>query len=422
MDINIPENVSLVLERLAAAGHSAYIVGGCVRDAIMGKTPHDYDITTSATPAETKAAFSDFRVIETGIKHGTVTVMAGCEPIEITTFRVDGEYLDGRHPESVSFSRNIRDDLSRRDFAINGIAYNPSEGLVDLYSGCGDISRRLIRCIGDPDVRFNEDALRILRAMRFSSVLGFDIEEKTAAAMLRGKSLLSCVSAERIFSELQKMLVGQNMRAVFMRFSAIAAEIIPELTLDMSLYEKNVSAAQRAAEICGGDPALPFSMLLKDIAQPTLQADDREACAEKSAETADEILRRLKCSNALRTRVCGIVRYHGEPLSLSDKEIRRGLSAHGESLFLDIVAAHICEDSAGAEYYTQIAALAGELVKTACLTIKDLAVSGKELQSIVPPSPKLGEVLSQLLSEVIDGELENDKSVLLARAKQLLER
>ncbi|MGN0701155.1 MAG: hypothetical protein ACI4J8_09155, partial [Oscillospiraceae bacterium] len=214
----------------------------------------------------------------------------------------------------------------------------------------------------------------------------------------------------------------QNMREVFMRFSAIAAEIIPELTLDMSLYEKNISAAQRAAEICGGDPALPLSMLLKDIAKPMLQAGGREACAEKSAETADEMLRRLKCSNALRTRVCGIVRYHSEPLSLSDREIRRGLSAHGESLFLDIVSAHICEDIAGAKLYGQIAARAGELAKTACLTVKDLAVSGKELQSIVPPSPRLGEILSWLLCEVIDGELENDKAALFARAKQLSEK
>ena len=206
----LPENISRALDMLESAGHEAWVVGGCVRDSLMGIIPHDYDITTSALPAETEQVFAGYRLIETGLKHGTVTVLADGSPIEITTYRVDGEYRDSRRPERVTFTRNIRDDVSRRDFTMNGIAYNPKQGYFDEFGGAEDIKAGVIRCIGKPEKRFREDALRILRGLRFSASLGFEIEENTARAMHDTRELLNKISAERVFSELCGLLTGRN--------------------------------------------------------------------------------------------------------------------------------------------------------------------------------------------------------------------
>ncbi len=441
--MDIPKNISDVLDRLEKAGYEAYIVGGCVRDGLMGVPPHDFDVTTSALPEETQKVFSDFRVIETGLKHGTVTVLSDGEPVEITTYRIDGEYADGRHPDSVSFTRNIKEDISRRDFTMNGIAYSPKRGLFDAFGGPEDIRRGIIRCIGDPDKRFNEDALRILRALRFSAVLGFEIENNTALSLRRNKGLLSRVSGERIFSELRKMLCGANVGAVLRAFPEVIAEVIPELTPCIgydqhsrfhafTLYEHLV----RAVESCPAEEGIRFAMLLHDIGKPLTQStgDDGEwhfyAHAEKSSILVEEICNRLHTSTAFKTRICEIIKYHGFVPENTDKFIRRRLSKHGKELFDDIMIAHIADDSAKQDFakeripeWKAIMRRASEISEMQpCLSMKSLAVSGKDISQLIPPSPMTGEVLKHLLNCVVDGALKNEYNVLMAEAEKYLKK
>ncbi len=439
--MELPFQIAEILERLEGAGFSAFVVGGCVRDALMGETPHDYDVTSSALPKEVERIFGGFRVIETGIKHGTVTLLYKGISTEITTFRVDGEYSDGRHPNSVTFSRDIRDDLSRRDFTINGIAFNPKTGLVDPFGGEADIRARVIRCIGSPGLRFSEDALRILRAVRFSSALGFRVEEETALAMLSRKSDLHKVSAERIFSELKRALCGKDIGRVMLEFPKIFAEILPPLGEQIgygqgSKYHDSVlyEHTARAVAAAPAEPALRLAMLFHDMGKPLCRSvgEDGECHyhghAERSAELADGLLRMLKCDNALRGRVCNIVKYHDIPVDTSRRYIRRQLSKHGLDGFRDIMNAHIADDCAKAEFVRprieearRAIALAEEIAEAQpCFTLKELAVSGRDLKGIVPPSPLMGDVLAALLGEVVEEKTANEKNALLDRAREII--
>lgn len=447
----LPENISCALDMLESAGHEAWVVGGCVRDSLMGIIPHDYDITTSALPAETEQVFAGYRLIETGLKHGTVTVLTDGSPIEITTYRVDGEYRDSRRPERVTFTRNIRDDVSRRDFTMNGIAYNPKQGYFDEFGGAEDIKAGVIRCIGKPEKRFREDALRILRGLRFSASLGFEIEENTARAMHDTRELLNKISAERVFSELCGLLTGRNSHRnifrVLTEFRDIAAVIIPEFRECtgfvqhsrfhcFDVYEHCVMSAQKAAEISAGSECrlpLTLAMLLHDIGKPqrfTLGEDGEGhfyGHAAVSADIAEDILRRLKCSNALRERVCAIVRYHDVPLSDTDKSVRRLLRKYGLETVRDICLAHICDDSAKTP---ECAGRCGEwravlsrveaLAPSCCLTLKDLAVDGKALSGLMEPSPEMGKALKFLLDEVINGNFPNEREFLLKEAAKYI--
>ena len=447
----LPENISRALEMLESAGHEAWVVGGCVRDSLMGIIPHDYDITTSALPAETEQVFAGYRLIETGLKHGTVTVLADGSPIEITTYRVDGEYRDSRRPERVTFTRNIRDDVSRRDFTMNGIAYNPRQGYFDEFGGAEDIKAGVIRCIGEPERRFREDALRILRGLRFSASLGFEIEENTARAMHDTRELLNKISAERVFSELCGLLTGRNShRNIFLvltEFRDIAAVIIPEFRECtgfvqhsrfhcFDVYEHCVMSAQKAAEISAGSECrlpLTLAMLLHDIGKPqrfTLGEDGEGhfyGHAAVSADIAEDILRRLKCSNALRERVCTIVRYHDVPLSDTDKSVRRLLRKYGLETVRDICLAHICDDSAKTpecagrcDEWRAVLSHAEALAPSCCLTLKDLAVDGKALSGLMEPSPEMGKALKFLLDEVINGNFPNEREFLLKEAAKYI--
>ncbi|MDE6727352.1 MAG: HD domain-containing protein [Oscillospiraceae bacterium] len=438
--MELPFQICEVLERIERAGFDAFVVGGCVRDHLMGKTPHDFDITTSATPKETELVFADCRVIETGIQHGTVTVLYKGVSTEITTFRIDGDYSDGRHPDSVSFSRDIRDDLSRRDFTINGIAYNPKVGFVDPFNGADDIKSGIIRCIGAPDKRFSEDALRVVRALRFSAVLGFPIEDQTAFAMENHKKALRKVSAERIFAELKRLLCGKDVKRVMLEFSSIFAVMIPPLGAEIgfdqgskyhnsTLYEHTA----RAVEAALPTEEMRFAMLLHDIGKPACRTTDENGeChyyghGEVSANMTEEILRVLKCSNTFRERVVEIVRYHDIPVETSRRYIRRQLAKHGAEVFVDIMNAHIADDSAKQDFcreripkVREAIALAEEIAsEPPCLSVKDLAVSGRDLSDIVPPSPLMGEILSRLLAEVVDEKIPNEKAVLLSRAAEI---
>ena len=447
----LPENISRALDMLESAGHEAWVVGGCVRDSLMGIIPHDYDITTSALPAETEQVFAGYRLIETGLKHGTVTVLADGSPIEITTYRVDGEYRDSRRPERVTFTRNIRDDVSRRDFTMNGIAYNPRQGYFDEFGGAEDIKAGVIRCIGKPEKRFREDALRILRGLRFSASLGFEIEENTARAMHDTRELLNKISAERVLSELCGLLTGRNSHRnifrVLTEFRDIAAVIIPEFRECagfaqhsrfhcFDVYEHCVMSAQKAAEISAGSECrlpLTLAMLLHDIGKPqrfTLGEDGEGhfyGHAAVSADIAEDILRRLKCSNALRERVCTIVRYHDVPLSDTDKSVRRLLRKYGLETVRDICLAHICDDSAKTPEcagrcgeWCAVLSRAEALAPSCCLTLKDLAVDGKALSGLMEPSPEMGKALKFLLDEVINGNFPNEREFLLKEAAKYI--
>lgn len=235
MTMDMPKNVDTAINLLQSAGFEAYAVGGCVRDSLLGKTPNDWDITTSAKPENMKSVFADFHCIDTGIKHGTVTVVIDGEPLEITTFRLDGEYEDNRHPKSVTFTSNLGADLGRRDFTVNAMAYSKMTGTVDLFGGQNDLKNKIIRCVGDPDRRFNEDALRILRALRFASALDFEIEEKTAQSLLKNCALLGNISEERIAKELLKLVCGKGAKRILTGFAPVLFEILPEL---QPMYKK----------------------------------------------------------------------------------------------------------------------------------------------------------------------------------------
>ncbi len=439
--MQIPYHIEEILERLENSGYEAYIVGGCVRDNIMGLAPHDFDITTSALPCQTEQVFSDCRVIETGIKHGTVTVLYKGTSVEITTYRVDGTYSDSRRPDKVTFTKNIRDDLSRRDFTVNGIAYSPRRGITDPFGGMRDIKTGIIRCIGNADERFSEDALRILRALRFSSVLGFEIEENTANAVRRHKNDLDLVSRERVFSELTRLLCGKDVRRVLTDFSDVIAVIIPQLETTIgydqhskyhnsTLYEHTA----RAVEAAPAEPALRFAMLLHDVGKPACRSvgEDGEfhfyGHAEESAKIAEEVLRELKAPNTLRERVCDIIRHHDAPVDLSKKTIRKALSRHGFERFCDYMYAHMADDSAKAgfclpriETARQAVAIAEEInAETPCLTVKDLKISGRDLMEFIEPSPRMGKILSQLLSEVLEEKIANEKKALIKRAAEIV--
>jgi len=454
MQFSIPENITKIIDMLENAGYEAYIVGGCVRDSLMGIPPHDFDITTSALPEETEQVFSGMRLIETGLKHGTVTVLSDGEPVEITTYRVDGEYLDSRRPESVTFTRNIRDDISRRDFTMNGIAYSPKRGLFDEFGGSADIKRGVIRAIGDPEKRFREDALRILRGMRFAATLGFQIEEHTAQAMLDNQELLKNISAERVFSELCGLLTGRNagsnVARVLIEFREVIAVILPEFRdcFDfrqhskyhcLDVYEHCIMSAQSAARLSENSECsnsrlpLTLAMLLHDIGKPRRFSlgDDGEGHfyghAAVSADIAESILRRLKCSNALRERVCNIVRYHDVTLSDTDKSVRRLLRKYGLETVRDICMAHICDDmakkpecAARCDEWRAVMSRAETLAQSCCLTLRDLAVDGKALSGLISPSPEMGKVLKYLLDGVADGNFPNEREFLLQQAAKYI--
>lgn len=437
--MELPFQICEILERLESAGYAAYVVGGCVRDWEMGIAPHDFDITTAAPPREVERVFADCRVIETGIKHGTVTVLYKGAGVEITTFRVDGEYADSRHPSSVSFSDRIEDDLARRDFTMNAVAFSPRRGTVDPFGGREDIKRGVIRCVGEPRQRFSEDALRILRALRFAAVCGFAVDGLTSEAVRVLRGGLRRVSAERVFAELKRLLCGDSVKRVMLDFPEVFTEIIPPIGLqigydqnsrfhDSTLYEHTA----RAVESAPPNPAMRLAMLFHDMGKPFCRSTDERGeshyygHAERSAKIAEEQLHILKCDNETRLRVVEIVRFHDLPLQDSERFINRQLAKHG-AVLSDIISAHIADDSAKIPEareripkWQKILALTEEITaKHPCLSTSDLAIGGHDLMELMPPSPRMGEVLRSLLAEVIDGALPNERDALMNRAREL---
>lgn len=437
--MQISSKAKIVINALADAGFSAYVVGGCVRDYFLGNQTSDTDITTSAKPYEVEKILADknIKVVETGLKHGTVTAVIDKTPLEITTFRADGEYRDSRHPQSVEFVADIELDLKRRDFTVNAMAYNDERGLVDLFGGREDIENRIIRTVGEPDARFKEDALRIMRALRFSSVLGFEIEEKTKKSIFDNMYLLENISAERIFSELSKLLCGKNVLNVLDEFRQVIGVIIPQLIPSFNcaqntpwhtytVYEHIIHSVDFAP--C--DPVIRLTMLLHDIGKPSVKRTDEngrdhfKTHADAGEKIAAEVLSKLKVSNNIYNKVTTLIKYHQSVENVNDVKIKHWFNKIGEEYTLSLFDVRIADLKAHnlgkKEVLFEIERLMS-LEEEAKMIIKrrepykisELAVNGHDLISLGFSGREIGDKLSEILTLVMDGKLNNTKTDIL---------
>ena len=438
MQIQIPEKVNTIIRTLAAAGHEAYAVGGCVRDAVLGRKPADWDITTSAPPMEVKALFD--RTIDTGLQHGTVTVMLGHEGFEVTTYRVDGAYEDCRHPKEVRFTGSLLEDLKRRDFTINAMAYNEPEGLVDAFDGMGDLKRGLIRCVGKAEDRFTEDALRMLRAVRFSAQLGFVLEEQTRTAAEKLCGNLSMVSAERIQAELVKLLTSPHPERLREAWeTGITGVVLPEFDACMECGQNNphhiYSVGEHtlhALEKVEADRILRLSVLFHDFGKPEVKTTDEAGIdhfkrhPEAGEAITEKILRRLKFDNETIRQVTKLVWCHDCRPALTPARVRRAVNQIGEEMFpmyLKVQRADIlAQNPRTQEEKLQALEKLGQLYERIlqekdCITLKQLAVSGRDLMETgFAPGPRLGEILQYLLELVLEDPKKNQKERLLEEA------
>ena len=426
--IFLSPGAAFAIERLESLGYEAYAVGGCVRDSLLGIPPHDWDLTTNATPVQTAAAFTDCRVIETGMKHGTVTVLYRGEPLEITTYRLDGDYTDNRHPASVTFSKLLPDDLARRDFTVNAMAYHPERGLVDLWGGKDDLARGLIRCVGDAPTRFREDGLRILRAVRFASVLRFSLEAETDYAVHSLVSLLDNIARERIREEWNKLLLGGAVSDILRTYPDVTAQIFPEAVSAMGcpqntethcfdVYEHTLAALAAAPP----DLTVRLALFFHDLGKPSVRVaspdgDRFPGHPEVSAAIADAAMRRLRYDNATREEVVALVRLHDAVIQPTEREIRRLLCELSPASVLRLLEVKRCDRVGHAPAHRQAlpevseipAVMQGILDRGDCLSLRQLAVDGRDLIAIgIPAGKAVGAVLNRLLDAVIDGELPN---------------
>ena len=433
--INLPPEVKEALDKLHQSGFEAYIVGGCVRDSLMGQAPKDYDITTSALPEETKAVFDSRKVIETGIKHGTITVLINGMPLEITTYRIDSEYTDNRHPDSVTFTQNLRDDAGRRDFTMNAVAYCEEEGTVDYFGGIEDIESKVIRCVGNADKRFKEDALRIMRALRFSSVLDFEIEENTKRSIFNNKELLKNVSAERTACELLKLICGKNARQIIKEYVDVLGVIIPELLPMKGFNQRNchhiydiMEHTAAAVEAIEPSPALRLAALFHDIGKPPCFSVGEDGMghfyghAKVSADMCDRIMKRLKLDNATRNLVVTLVKAHDVQIEESEKAVRKAMNKYTPEVFFQLISLKRADNLAQnpeylyrQKYYDRVEEIAEQIInEKQCFCMKDLAVGGNDLIALgISPGPEMGRILDELLGMVISGSVQNKKEILL---------
>lgn len=441
--ITVPDYALAVVERLESRGYEAYVVGGCVRDSLLGRRPNDWDVCTNALPEDVLRVFRRFHVIKTGLQHGTVTVMSDRQPVEVTTFRIDGNYSDNRHPDAVSFVSRVEEDLARRDFTINAMAYSPTRGLVDAFGGQEDLAAGLIRCVGEPDARFNEDGLRIMRALRFAARFGFAIERETAASVRRNRHLLENVSAERIFKELKGILVGAGVLDMLLAFPEVFSCIIPELAPSIGFdqhtpyhcYDVWTHSAYAVAA-APADEILRLTLLLHDVGKPacfSMGEDGRghfyghPAAGEKLTKT---ILQRLKSDNATLSTVCALVRVHDMTMPTTVPGMRRlvgKLGVENVRRLLDVQradhAAHSDYDHAsGATLIRDAAELLEDVLEMEpAFTVKDLAINGNTLMQLgMSPGPAMRQVLETLLTAVQEGELENTAETLTTAARKLI--
>lgn len=443
--IAIPRGANAIVQGLQGANYDAYVVGGCVRDSLLGLEPKDWDVCTSATPDEMKQYFHchGVRTIDTGLKHGAITVdMEQAGKFEVTTFRIDSNYSDGRHPDSVEFTESIYQDLARRDFTVNAMAFNQA-GLVDPYHGREDLENKIIRCAGNPDDRFQEDALRILRALRFASTYGFHIEENTKASIHKNRNKLTQISAERIQSELCKMLCGEGLLNILLEFSDVFAVIIPELQPCIGFQQNNPyhqytvydHIAHAVANYTGSDISVKVALLLHDIGKPLCYTEDERGGhfhghAAPSKDIAELVLNRLRFDNRTKREVLELILYHDSVIEPTIKTVRRWLNKIGEhrlSQLLDVRLADIYAHAEGTqasrvERCISVRAIMEEILEEKqCFSMKDLEIKGSDIVAIGVPEGKLvGETLRHILDLVVAGELDNSIDVQLAKARTYL--
>lgn len=439
MKLTIPVNAEKILRVLENQGFEAFIVGGCVRDSILGRRPDDWDITTSARPEQVKALFR--RTVDTGLKHGTVTVLMDKESYEVTTYRIDGEYEDGRHPKEVAFTASLEEDLKRRDFTINAMAYHPDRGLVDLFHGMDDIRAEIIRCVGNPLERFGEDALRILRAVRFSAQLGFSIEAETKTGIEELAPNLKLVSAERIQTELVKLLVSPHPDYFLTAYeTGITRQFLPEFDACMETGQNTphhclsvgLHTLQSLLNI-RPDKVLRLTMLLHDIGKPAVKKTDENGRdhfkmhGPAGEKMASAILRRLKFDNDTISKVCRLIRWHDDRPAPDMCSVRRAVNRIGEDIFPLYLEVQRADMLAQSTYKREEKAARLEgvnecyrkiLEEGQCVSLKSMAVKGRDLIAAgYAPGPELGEILNRLLEHVLEHAEDNEKDRLLALLK-----
>lgn len=438
--IDAPISVMKIIETLEQAGFEAYAVGGCVRDSLLGRNPSDWDITTSARPEQVKALFS--HTIDTGIRHGTVTVMLEHVGYEVTTYRIDGEYEDSRHPKEVIFTPLLTEDLKRRDFTINAMAWNPRAGIIDEFGGMEDLDEGIIRCVGSPEERFSEDALRMMRAVRFSAQLGYEIEPATKDAIRKLAPNLTHVSAERIQVELVKLV--ESMHPDYLRVAyetGITRVVLPEFDLCMETEQHNPHHCYTVGEhmlhsmlAVSSNRYLRLAMLLHDIAKPEKKKTDEQGIdhfhghQEASEEMAKVILRRLKFDNETIRIVSRLIGFHDYRFPAERRSVRRAVWKVGEDLFpmllqvkeADTVAQSLYEREEKLEWIAKVEKLYREILKDReCLSLKDLAVTGRDLiRAGCAPGPELGRILNEMLQDVLEHPEHNNKEYLLQSIRQ----
>lgn len=443
MKINIPDDANFILNRLKENGYEGFVVGGCVRDSIIGKTPHDWDICTNAKPEFIKDCFKDYDIFDAGIKHGTISVVINKEVYEITTYRIDGEYSDNRHPDIVEFTDKIEDDLSRRDFTVNAMAYNDDRGLIDPFNGCDDALAGVICCVGNPADRFSEDALRIIRALRFASVYDFSIKRRTADEIHRLRNLLKNIAVERISTELLKLLCGAGAERIIDEFRDVIAVIIPELSVEFDYDQHNIHHNRDLWHhtLCSvinidAEPAMRMAMLLHDIGKPGCKTEDDFGVYHfyghplAGKEIARNILHRLKLSNTFISECLTYIEYHDQRYSGSQRQLKMLLQKIGINTLTNLFKVQRADTLAQSDYTRQDklrlidqaeSDLKVILDEKACFSLSQLAVNGRDIIACgVTDGRKIGEILNTLLGLVIDDTLNNDYETLINAVKEML--
>ena len=425
----IPNSVLELINKLEEAGYEAWVVGGCVRDHLMGNAPHDYDCCTAAAPQQMQAIFADRQLVLAGLKHGTVGVVTEDGVVEITTFRTEGGYLDSRHPDWVRFVRDVKEDLARRDFTVNAMAYSPRRGLCDPFGGQADLKKGLLRAVGDPALRFREDALRILRGLRFAARFGFEIEEKTCEAMHTEIAGLDSLARERVLVELEGFLLSARARDI-LDGAELLLRVIPELAPQLGFDQKNphhehdiFTHTALVVERAPKDPVMRLAALLHDVGKVDTFTLDKNGVghfyghAKVGAELAENILRRLKCSNALRDEVVWLIAHHMDRFPCDEKAARRCLSKNGLARMERLTMLQMADfggkvDEGDLDEWLRL--LREVDAREGVLTLKTLAVKGSDLMALgIPRGRRVGEILNSLLSLVLAGELPNEREKLL---------
>ena len=438
INVEVLAPVNYIIQELEKCGHEAYMVGGCVRDGVLGRKPHDYDICTSATPDEILKAFPDEKIIPTGLQHGTVTILINKEPFEVTTYRIDGDYSDNRRPDNVTFTKNLVEDLRRRDFTINAMAYNPKTGLIDPFNGMEDIKYKKIRCVGSAEDRFNEDALRILRAIRFEAQLGFAGLPETMFEIERQYDRLKNISIERINSEFCKIVASEQFCVELVLYPNVFSLFIPELKDLIGFQQNNPYHAYdvfdhtvHAIEKCESDDlVVRLAVFFHDFGKPHSYQDGEDGIrhfkghGKVSAEITDSIMKRLRFDNETRNNVVELVYYHDATFEVGNKYVKRWLNKIGEKQFrrlLEIRKADIKGqkpdyEESRIEKVNNIENILEEILsEKSCFSLKDLAVNGNDVKEVMKlkEGKDIGYWLNEILKRVIDGELENNKDDLV---------